>query len=73
MEMTPVTSSNIVAIGYDPATQTMHIKFKGGGSYSAVGVTAEEHEAFMAADSKGKHWHQHLKANHTFSRVEEPQ
>jgi hypothetical protein len=33
MELHPVQSSNVEAIGYDPATETLEVKFKGGTAY----------------------------------------
>lgn len=52
MTMTAVESSNIAAIGF--ADGLMRVAFKNGNEYKYPGVTAEQHAAVMAADSKGR-------------------
>lgn len=60
--MIPVTnSSTIEAIGYDPATQLLKIKFKSGGTYHFEAVPADAHHKLMAAGSIGKHFHAHIR------------
>lgn len=59
--MDAVESSQIAAIGHDPSTQTMAIKFpdKGtriGSLYHYANVTAEQFAEFKAAESKGSHF-----------------
>lgn len=49
-------SSNIESIGYHPESQRMHVEFKGGRVYEFVGVTPEEHQAFITAKSIGSHF-----------------
>jgi hypothetical protein len=71
MEMKPVTSSQIEAISHDPATNQMHIRFKGGSTYSYDNVTAKQHQDLMSATSIGKHFGQHFKSNsaHPYKKV----
>lgn len=47
--MTPVTSSNIAAIGF--AEGRLRIRFKNGTTYEYDAVPAEAHAALMAADA----------------------
>lgn len=63
--MRPVTSSNVEAVGYDPASKTMHVRFKGGGTYAHRDVGPAEHRALVTAKSPGKHYHAHFKGKHT--------
>lgn len=63
MEMKPVTSSQIEAVGHDPKTNTLHIQFKGGNVYTYNNVSAQHHADMMSAESIGKHFHQHIKFN----------
>lgn len=56
IEMKPVKSSNIQAIGYDEPSQTMHIAFTSGKTYAYHGVTPEQHGEFLHADSIGSHF-----------------
>lgn len=61
--LVPVTSNQVKAIGYDPETQTLAVTFtRGTGAvYHYPGVTPEQHDAFMQAESIGKHFGQHIK------------
>lgn len=60
--MKPVErSSTIEAVGYDPATQLLKVKFKSGGTYHYESVPAAEHQKLMAAESIGKHFHAHIR------------
>ncbi len=69
MNMVPIEgSSNIKAIGYEG--NELRVRFKNGALYAAHGVPPEDHEHFMAADSKGKHFGA-LRILHAFARVEE--
>ena len=50
----PVESSNLAAIGYDPATQTLQVDFKSGKRFQYAGVPAEVFAEFEKAESVGK-------------------
>jgi len=56
MEMVPVRSSNLAAIGYDPATSEMRILFRNGRLYLYHEVPSSLHSELMAADSKGRYF-----------------
>lgn len=55
MKLTPVKSSNVQGVAYDPATQTMQIQFKGGKTYTYNDVPEEIHTNLHKADSIGKY------------------
>jgi len=38
MVMQPVTSTNVLAVGYEPATRTMRVAFRSGGAYDYYDV-----------------------------------
>lgn len=61
MERTPVTSTNIRAIGYDADSQTLEIEFNSGSVYDYAGVFQGEYDGFMSADSKGKYFHANIR------------
>ena len=44
MERTPVSSSNIAAIGYDPDSGVLEVEFTNGAVYSYSGVPLGEYE-----------------------------
>jgi hypothetical protein len=54
MTRQPVESSQITAIGYDAATNTLEIEFKQGGRsvYQYANVTPEIHASLMGTDKK---------------------
>ncbi len=83
IELQDVESNQIHSIGHDAATNTLAICFprRKGGEVSAGSVyhyanfTADDFAAFQAAESKGKHFTAHIKANpdkYPFTKIEEP-
>lgn len=66
IQLTPVKSSQIAAIGYDANSQTLAIQFKGKGDapgsvYHYANFTAEDWAEFQAAESVGSHFYRHIK------------
>ncbi len=75
--MIPVESSQITHIGHDTATNTMAVKFKGyggkdGSTYHYEGVTPEQFDAFLKAESIGSHFGKNFKSNaaHPYRKIE---
>lgn len=62
--LVPVTSSNIAAIGHDPDTNELHVRFHSGATHIYSGVTAAQHAALVGADSVGKHFMAHVRDKH---------
>ncbi len=69
VEMKPVKSSNIAAIGYDAPSKTMHVQFSSGASYAYDGVEPDIHAAFAGADSVGSHFAKHIRPKFTGRRI----
>lgn len=61
MEMKPVNSSAIRAVGYDVATRGMRILFKQGHYYDFCGVPEQVYLGLMRASSKGTYYNDHIK------------
>ena len=61
IEMYPVSSSNLRAVGYDAKSQTLHIQFHSGGLYEYCGVDQQTYDELLAASSQGTYFHQHIK------------
>ena len=53
MEMKKVKSSAIAAVGYDPATRRMRIRFTSGETYDFCHVPEHRFTGLLAASSKG--------------------
>ena len=60
---TPVESNQVAAIGYDAARRTLQVTFTRGPGhiYQYPNVDAKLHADFMAAESKGKFFGEHIK------------
>lgn len=69
MDRTPVSSSNISAIGYDEDSQVLEVEFINGGVYSYSSVPAGEYDGFVNADSKGKYFHANIKDRYPFIKL----
>lgn len=75
MEMVKIhNSANIAAVGYDEQTRKMRVEFTRPGfdgakkplparTFEVDDVSPEQHQAFMAAKSKGQHYHQTFKSS----------
>jgi hypothetical protein len=47
-----VSSSNLLSVGYDPASQTLEVEFQDGSVYQYYNVGQSMHDQLMAAPSK---------------------
>lgn len=62
--MKPVKSSQIEAVGYDAATRTLAIQFKGGAVYHYDDVPKDIHDGFEKAESVGKYFGEKIRRSH---------
>lgn len=69
MNRTPVRSSNIRSVGYDPASRTLEVEFNSGGIYQYSGVPATIYQGFMRAASKGSYLYDHIKGRYPDRQV----
>lgn len=65
MERIPVRSSNVDSAGYDEATKTLEIQYKGkpskpGAIYQTYGVEPQTYADLLAAPSIGKFVHENI-------------
>ena len=70
-QRTPVISANLASVGYDRATATLEIEFRGGALYRYGGVPHPIYRELMSADSKGRYFVQHIRGKFAFERVSE--
>lgn len=61
MEMIRVFSSAIAAVGYDPLTQRLKIRFVQGHAYDYFGVPQHVHDGLMQAPSIGQYYNDHIR------------
>lgn len=69
MEMISVSSSDIVAIGYEPSTATLRVKFISGDVYDYFNVPETVYKEFLQAPSHGKFLHAYIRFNYRYQRV----
>ena len=67
MEMIPVTSSQIAAIGHDGDILT--VRFKNGALWQYADVTAEAFGKLQGAESVGKFFNANIKPHHKATRI----
>ena len=64
-----VSSSNLVAVGYDSSSLTLEVEFKNGAVYQYFDVPPHEHEDLMRASSTGRHLNAHVKGVNRYVRL----
>ena len=72
VNLSPVKSSNIDAVGYDKDKKELHVSFKGSGRYVFEGVPAEKHDSLIGAPSVGKYFSDNIRAVHAGRKIEQP-
>lgn len=60
-DLKPIKSSNIESAGYDPATGTLTVKFRNGGTYHYEGCKQSHYDGLCGAESAGGYLHKHIK------------
>ena len=53
MEFIPVSSSNVAAVGYDPESATLGVRFNNGAEYHYFNVGTEVYQGLISASSVG--------------------
>lgn len=70
IQLEPVISSNIAAIGFDASTNHMRVQFTNGAVYYADGAQQADFDNFKLAKSKGIHFNKVLKHAFVWKRLE---
>lgn len=71
MERTPVSSSSIRSLGFDPETGVCEVEYQNGVVYQASGMTAEQFQAILAAESVGSYYARNIRNAFVHTRVEQ--
>lgn len=69
MTLTTVNSRAIHAIGYDTDSAQLEVIFTGGGIYRYHDVPPELFERFLASDSKGAFFYDHVRGRFAHHRL----
>ena len=65
-----VVSSNIDAVGFDEATNTLTVRFHTGKVYEYSGVAREYFEQMLNSESVGQYFHRRIRSNFECRRKE---
>ena len=69
MEMIPVASRVIAAVGYDSSTQALGIQFRSWRTYIYSGVPSAVFNELMLAESKGRYYNRRIRGKYIATRV----
>jgi len=66
---TPISSSHIHSVKYDPIQRKMRVRFQNGDEHTVHGFDPTDYQEFMDAPSQGTHWHRVIKNNFAVERM----
>lgn len=66
--MVSVTSSNLEAVGYDAASETMYVRFRGGATWAYPGVDQATYDSVRSAESVGRAYNASIKGQYEGER-----
>ena len=69
VEMIQVSSSNILAVGYNAEDKIVHVKFLNGTEYIYKGVLQPEFDGLLNAPSVGSYLHRNYKNIYPYERI----
>lgn len=69
MERTPVSSSNLASVGYEPETFTLQIEFNNGTIYEYYDVPEETYVNLINAGSVGSFFYANIRNVFSFQQV----
>jgi hypothetical protein len=69
LEWVPVDSSVVKAAGYRADAQQLYVQFHSGDIYRYFEFPLQRYEDFLAADSKGRYFSQHIRNRFRYERV----
>ena len=68
-EMQMVDSSNVEAVGFDPESGDIYVRFIGGDTYVYSGVNEATFQELLNADSVGSYRNRVIKPNYTYNKL----
>lgn len=71
IELKPVKSSNLKAIGYNPTTQTLRVLYNTERAYDYFGVEPTVYENLMKAESVGKFFWSNIRTQYAYAEVKD--
>lgn len=71
MERHQVKSSNVVSVGYDPASGVLEVEFRNGSVYDYADVPAEQFNELLEAPSVGSFIAKRVRGQYPTTKLEE--
>lgn len=71
IDLTPVVSGNLKAIGFDAATETLDVQFASGLIDRYSGVPAKTHQALIGAESVGGFFAKNVRTRFASEKLED--
>lgn len=59
--LTPITSSNLAAIGYNPHKRILAVEFKSGAIFHFAGISETVYQQLLEAPSRGSYFHKEIR------------
>ena len=69
MELTPVRSSTVAKVGYNPETSELLVEFSSGAQYRYEAVEKEVYDSLLGAESVGKFLNSNIKQKYEFQKI----
>ena len=69
MNVKPVESTTLVAVGYDETREILHLEFRIHAVYRYFGVPGSVYEGLVAAPSKGRYFNESIRGHFPHSLV----
>lgn len=69
VEMLPVSSSNVEAIGFDKDERAIYVRFLSGGLYRYLDCDEKLYSSMLEALSMGRFVNKYLKSSKTFEKL----
>jgi KTSC domain len=69
VNLIPVESATLAAVGYDEARELLQLEFRSQAIYQYQGVPTTVHQALLHAPSKGSYFNQAIRGHFPFQRV----
>jgi hypothetical protein len=70
IEMTPVESTNLAAVGYDRQTQRLRVRFQTGTVYDYYNVSEMHYHMLLTTESKGTYFNEYIRNVFEYAKVE---
>ena len=69
MKRQPVSSSNILSVGYDPETKILEVEFRGGAVWQYSDVEENVYEEFISSSSVGKYFSANIRGSYSEQKL----